>query len=60
MAQIMKAREWQRITRMAEMAESHDYPGLALAVYEACFGAGIHQGFLRQKYEQLKARIGSD
>lgn len=56
MAKEMGTRAWQRITRMAEMAESQGEIELALAVYEACFQPGIHERFLREKYELLKQK----
>ncbi len=56
-ARLMGTREWQRITRMAEMAEGQGKPDLAVAVYEACLGPGFHEKFLREKYEQLKERL---
>ncbi len=56
MAKIMGTRAWERITRMAEMAESQGQIELSLAVYEACFQPGIHERFLRKKYEQLKQK----
>ena len=59
-AKVMGTRAWQRITRMAEMAESQGEIELALAVYEACFQPGIHEQFLREKYEQLKQKYQSE
>lgn len=56
MAKVMETRAWQRITRMVEMAESQGQIELALAVYEACFQPGIHERFLREKYDQLKKK----
>ncbi len=57
LARAMGTRHWKRITTMAEMAEEHQHPDLALAVYEAAMGPGMHEGFLREKYEELKKRI---
>lgn len=58
MAQRMGTREWQRITRMAEMAVKRRKKDLALAVYEACLGPGSHETFLRGKYRELKDKLG--
>jgi len=58
-AKEMGSREWERITTMSEMAEMHGRYDLAVAVYEACLGPGMHEDFLRKKYGQLKKRIGS-
>ncbi|MDE3090810.1 MAG: hypothetical protein KGJ80_15650, partial [Chloroflexota bacterium] len=57
LAKAMGTRHWQRITTMSEMAERHDQPALALAVYETCFGPGMHEKFLREKYVELQKRI---
>lgn len=62
LAGVMGTRYWQRITRMAEMAESHQRIDIALAVYEAALKLGElnhrgHQKFLGEKYEELKARV---
>jgi hypothetical protein len=46
-------------TRLFEMAEMHGRHDLAVAVYEACLGPGMQEGFLRKKYGQLKERLGS-
>ena len=59
MAKAMGTRAWQRITTMSERAEEHDRHDLALAVYEACLGPGLHEEFLRKKYRELKKRLGS-
>lgn len=59
MAKAMGTRQWKRITTMSEMAEKHGRYDLALAVYEACLGPGFHEKFLREKYEELKSRLGS-
>jgi hypothetical protein len=65
-ASVMRARAWERITRMAEMAENQNHPELALAVYEACGAgpvseqgesAGSNEKFLRKKYEKIKDRL---
>jgi hypothetical protein len=57
-AEEMGTRAWERITTMSEMAEAHGRYDLALAVYEACLGPGMHERFLRNKYEELKGRLG--
>ena len=57
LATVMGTRHWQRITTMSEMAEKHKHYELALAVYETCFGQGMHEKFLRDKYAELQARI---
>jgi hypothetical protein len=57
-AKEMGTRAWERITTMSEMAEAHGRYDLALAVYEACLGPGMHERFLRNKYEELKGRLG--
>jgi len=56
MAKAMGTRAWQRITTMSETAEKHGRYDLALAVYEACLGPGLHEKFLREKYQKLKSR----
>jgi hypothetical protein len=60
MARAMGTRAWQRITTMSEAAEERGRYELALAVYEACLGPGLHEGFLRRRYHELKSRLGSD
>ncbi len=60
MAQAMGTREWERITKMSETAEEHGKPDLALAVYEACLGPGMHEDFLRKKHGELKIRLGAE
>ena len=57
-ARLMGTREWQRITRMAEMAVKRRKQDLALAVYEACLRPGSHEAFLREKYRDLKDKLG--
>ena len=59
MAQAMGTRKWERITKMSETAEEHGKRDLALAVYEACLGPGMHEEFLREKYGELKIRLGA-
>lgn len=55
----MGTREWQRITTMSETAEKHGRYDLAMAVYEACLGPGMHEDFLREKYQKIKSRLAS-
>lgn len=59
MAQAMGTREWERITTMSETAEKHGKPDLALAVYEACLGSGMHEDCLCKKYRELKDRLSA-
>jgi hypothetical protein len=56
-AKAMGTREWQRITAMSELAEKQGRVDLAVAVYEACLGPGLHEDFLREKYRELKGRL---
>ena len=58
-AKEMGTRAWERITTMSERAEKHGRYDLVLAVYEACLGPGVHDKFLRKKYNELKSRLGS-
>jgi len=57
-AELMGTHAWQRITTMSETAEKHGKPELALAIYEACMGPGLHEDFLRRRYRELKGRLG--
>ena len=59
MAKAMGTRKWQRITTMSELAEKQGRYDLAVAVYEACLGPGLHEKFLREKYQELKSRLRS-
>jgi hypothetical protein len=59
-ARAMGTRAWQRITAMSEAAEKRGRYKLALAVYEACLGPGLHEDFLRRRYREPKGRLGSD
>lgn len=56
LAKIMGPREWERITTMSEMAEKRRRPALAREVYEACWGPGFHENYLRKKYAELLER----
>ena len=56
-AKEMGSREWERITTMSETAERHGQHDVALAVYEACLGPGMHEVLLREKYEKLRDRL---
>ena len=58
-AKVMGTRHWERITTMSEKAEKHKKYDLALAVYEACLGPGLHENYLRKKYEELKSKLSS-
>ncbi len=58
MAKAMGTRAWERITTMSETAEEYGRHDLALAVYEACLGPGSHEQLLREKYQELKSRLG--
>ncbi len=42
LAGAMGTRAWQRITTMSEMAEKHQQYDLAVGVYKACMGPGMH------------------
>lgn len=57
LAQAIGTRRWPPIMRMAEMAETHQRPDVALAVYEAALGEEHQDKYLRKKYEELKARV---
>lgn len=59
LAKSMGTRHWQRITRMVERAEQAGHFDLALAVYEAALGPGMHERYLREKYEALKQCINT-
>ena len=56
-AKAMGTRQWQRITILVEAAEKHQRYDLAMAVYEACLKPGMHETYLREKYEKLKSQI---
>lgn len=56
-ARQMGTREWQRITRLAEMAEKHQHFDLAIALYEACLGPGMQENYLRKKFTELQDRL---
>jgi len=56
-AKSMGTSAWQRITFLAEAAEKRGEYDLALGVYEACLGPGMHEKYLRDEYEKLKNRI---
>jgi hypothetical protein len=57
LARAMGTRAWQRITTMSEMAEKCKRYDLAVGVYEACMGPGMHQEFLQKKYAELQGRL---
>ena len=54
LARDMGTRHWKRIIVLADRAVKQRKRPLAVAVFEAALGPGMHEGFLRQKYEQLK------
>jgi hypothetical protein len=54
LARDMGTRQWQRIIVLADRAVKQRKRPLAVAVFEAALNPGMHEGFLRQKYEQLK------
>ncbi len=56
-AKSMGTSAWQRITILAEAAEKHGEYELALGVYEACWGPGMQEKYLREQNEKLKNRI---
>jgi hypothetical protein len=54
LARHMGTRYWKRIIVLADRAVKQRKRQLAVAVFEAALSPGVHEGFLRQKYEQLK------
>jgi hypothetical protein len=54
LAKDMGTRHWKRIIVLADRAVKQRKRPLAVAVFEAALSPGVHEGFLRQKYEQLK------
>jgi hypothetical protein len=54
LARDMGTRQWKRIIVLADRAVKQRKRPLAVAVFEAALSPGMHEGFLRQKYEQLK------
>src|SRR4029453_15405192 len=54
LAKDMGTRQWKRIIVLADRAVKQRKHQLAVAVFEAALSPGVHEGFLRQKYEQLK------
>jgi len=55
LAQEMGTRAWQRIIVLADRAVKKRKRKLAAAVFEAALGPGMHERFLREKYEQLQS-----
>jgi hypothetical protein len=53
LAQEMGTRAWKRIIVLADRAVKKRKRKLAAAVFEAALGPGMHERFLREKYEQL-------
>ena len=54
LARHMGTRHWKRIVVLADRAVKQRKRPLAVAVFEAALSPGMHEGFLRRKYEQLK------
>ncbi len=54
LAKDMGTRQWKRIIVLADRAVKKRKRPLAVAVFEAALSPGAHEGFLRQKYEQLQ------
>lgn len=54
LARHMGTRHWKRIVVFADRAVKKRKRQLAVAVFEAALSPGMHEGFLRRKYEQLK------
>jgi len=54
LAQDMGTREWKRIIVLADRAIKKRKRKLAVTVFEAALSPGMHEGFLRKKYEQLQ------
>ena len=54
LARDMGTRQWKRIIVLADRAVKQRKRPLAVAVFEAALSPGMHEGFLRQKYEQLQ------
>ena len=54
LARHMGTRQWKRIVVLADRAVKKRKRPLAVAVFEAALSPGMHEGFLRRKYEQLK------
>jgi hypothetical protein len=54
LARHMGTRHWKRIIVLADRAIKKRKRKLAAAVFEAALSPGMHEAFLREKYEQLK------
>ena len=54
LARHMGTRHWKRIVVLADRAVKKRKRQLAVAVFEAALSPGMHEGFLRRKYEQLQ------
>jgi len=54
LARDMGTRQWKRIVVLADRAVKQRKRSLAIAVFEAALSPGMHEGFLRKKYEQLQ------
>jgi hypothetical protein len=55
LAREMRAREWQRVIRLADRAVEKRKRTLACKVFEATLTEGSHLDFLRKKYGKLQA-----
>jgi hypothetical protein len=53
LARHIGTRQWKRVIVLAARAVKTRKRQLAVAVFEAALSPGMHEGFLRQKYEQL-------
>jgi hypothetical protein len=54
LARQMGTRHWKRIVVLVDRAIKKRKRKLAATVFEAALSPGMHEGFLRKKYEQLK------
>jgi hypothetical protein len=54
LARHMGTRQWKRIVVLADRAVKKRKRKLAVTVFEAALSPGMHEGFLRRKYEQLQ------
>jgi hypothetical protein len=54
LARRLGTRQWKRIIVLADQAVKQRKRPLAVGVFEAALSPGVHEGFLRKKYEQLK------
>ena len=54
LAEEMGTRHWKRLIVLADRAVKKRKRKLAVAVFETALSPGMHEGFLRKKYEQLQ------